>query len=112
MNEFVIYCKKLEKILNKRFKRLTNRQQFVVLVEKLLDQHIKQVQYQRNLVNKWLDSKGYANKEEISNVAKKYISNESKLDNLEDLIHNISKNLNSNKQVLKSFKQELNELNS
>ncbi|MGG0174760.1 hypothetical protein [Gottfriedia acidiceleris] len=59
-----------------------------------------------------MNSKGYVNKEELSKIAMTIISIEEKVDALDDLVFNITKNWSSNKQSLKSVNEILNEIKS
>ncbi|MEH7014788.1 hypothetical protein V7087_28970 [Neobacillus niacini] len=109
-NESTIAYKLFEKMLNRKIKRFINCHRFVVLVDKLLRYHLKQVRINRFFVKKWLESKGYSNKEEIAEVAKKYISIEAKLDDCDDSLFSITQNWNLKKQSLASVRSNLNEL--
>ncbi|MEH7484440.1 hypothetical protein V7157_25885, partial [Neobacillus drentensis] len=86
-NESTIAYKIFEKMLNRKIISYFNCHRIVVLVDKLLRYHIKRVRIYRFLVKKWLDSKGYSNKEQIADVAKKYISIEAKLDDFDDSLY-------------------------
>ncbi|PGY12995.1 hypothetical protein [Bacillus sp. AFS031507] len=109
-NESTIAYKIFEKMLNRKIKSYFNCHRIVVLVDKLLRYHIKRVRIYRFIVKKWLDSKGYSNKEQIADVAKKYISIEAKLDDFDDSLYSITQNWNKKKQSLASMIDNLNEL--
>jgi len=109
-NESTIAYKIFEKMLNRKIKSYFNCHRFVVLVDKFLRSHIKRVRIYRFLVKKWLDSKGYSNKEQIADVAKKYISIEAKLDDFDDSLYSITQNWNTKKQSLASMIDNLNEV--
>ncbi|MGG1677174.1 hypothetical protein ACIFOT_15660 [Neobacillus sp. NRS-1170] len=108
--KFEHYYKQLEEKLNRKIKQLFNCHQFIVIVKMMLSLHLRRVRNQRILVNNWLDSKDYANKEEIANVAKNYISNEAKVDELDDLLFSMTKKWNKQKKSLITINEVLNEL--
>ncbi|MEH7378567.1 hypothetical protein [Neobacillus drentensis] len=109
-NESTIAYKIFEKMLNRKIISYFNCHRIVVLVDKLLRYHMKRVRIYRFLVKKWLDSKGYSTKEQIADVAKKYISIEAKLDDFDDSLYSITQNWNKKKQSLASMIDNLNEL--
>ncbi|MEK4536361.1 hypothetical protein NST21_13660 [Peribacillus sp. FSL K6-1552] len=108
-NETYIEYKKLEEEWNKHIKQTANCERFVLLVEELVGSHLNQVQDQRAIIKYWLDFMNYMSKEEIVNVAKHYIMNETKLDHLDDITYNISKKWNE-KGNFTSLKEVLNEM--
>ncbi|MEH7308781.1 hypothetical protein [Neobacillus drentensis] len=109
-NESTIAYKLFEKMLNRKIKRFINCHRFVVLVDKLLRYHLKRVRFYRLFVKKWLDSEGYSNKEEIADVAKKYISIDAKLDDCDDSLYSMSNKWNIKKQSLAILKGNMIEL--
>ncbi|MGG1675031.1 hypothetical protein ACIFOT_04675 [Neobacillus sp. NRS-1170] len=108
----VNYFKQLEEKLNGKIKCLFNRHKNFIYVKKMIWLDLKRVRIQRIIAKNWLNSKGYVTKEEISNIAKKYISIEEKVDDLDDLVFSMTKNWNSNKQSLTSMHEILNKLKS
>ncbi|MGG1674337.1 hypothetical protein ACIFOT_01180 [Neobacillus sp. NRS-1170] len=102
---------KLEKKINRKMKRMANSYRVVAIVDKGLDLHLDRVQFQRMMVNDWLDSNGYAIKDEIAHVAKKHILIEAKVDDLEEKIFRIVQEWNKKKKLLTVLNENLHELN-
>lgn len=102
--------KKLEEEWNKDLKRLANCHQFVSMVSELTGSHLNWVQGQKAIMNNWLDLMGYPTKEEIADVAKKFILNEHRLDELDELVYGMRQNWGFRKQSLASLLEIQNEL--
>lgn len=101
---------KAEEDWNHAFKQMANCHRFVELAGKLADIHLTRVEAQKAMMENWLDFLGIATKEEIADAAKPFISNENKLDSLDDQAYLLTANWNSRKHSLITLKEILDEL--
>jgi hypothetical protein len=95
--------KKREKEWNRTIKRLANCPHFVQLIEVMVDTHLNQVQSHRKLIQQWLSLLEYPNKDEVAHVAKTFITNENKIDDLDDMIYSMRETANSTNQSLSTL---------
>lgn len=110
VKKLLIAWNKFEQKLNRKIKHILNCDQFIELVKKKIEIHVDRVEIQRAYMKMWLNTKGYTNKDEITNITKKYISIEAKADELEDSMYMMVQNWNSKNQTIVIYKKALNEL--
>ncbi|HZG72295.1 MAG TPA: hypothetical protein VEY51_12240 [Chondromyces sp.] len=104
-NETFTEYKKLEEEWNTSFKEHLNSRLFVVLASALINCHLDQVEYKREIVKSWLDSNQLANRDEIAELTKTQILIESKVDDYDDLIYIFAQKWHSRRNMLDSLEQ-------
>jgi len=103
---------KLEKIMNEQIIKMTNTSEFINFIGEMVNIYIDHLEIQREYVKQWFDHNGFTNRDELVNVAKNAISNEDKVDQLDDSLYDIADELSTQQQSLILVKATMKELHS
>ncbi|WP_077210989.1 hypothetical protein [Bacillus dakarensis] len=102
--------KKLEDDCNRKMRQLVNCTHFVRRLQEMLDVHIQVVEMKRKTIRGLLDTMKVPNKDDFACLAKKAITNENKVDHLDDLLYELLQNQHTNKLAIISLKAALQNL--